>query len=498
MKLVCKNVKKRYGSVIALSNADFTVSSGEIRALVGGNGSGKSTISKILTGIAAHDEGLITIDDQPYSVNSPREGKDAGIVMTSQELSLVHNLSVAENICLCGLDVKGKSKFLDKKASERRAREILRELGKEEIIHMNIDNLAANEQYLVELSKALVQKPKILIVDEITSALYKRDVEAVKKLMYRLRDEGVIILFISHRLNEVFEICDTVTVLRNGDTVGTFKTKELDENKLISYMSGRTIEDVTESVHIAPDETETVLDTGDIRLPEFGTKVHLQVREKEFIGIAGLDGQGQNDFLRALFAMNGPVTMRYQGEEVHFKSTRDAVEHRFAFISGDRQREGTFNERSIAENANAVKELVFKEKIADMDGFLKAVGVKYGSNKDLITSLSGGNQQKVVIARWTATAPKIVLADDPTKGIDIQARRDVHETMRVLLENGSSVLMISSDNEELVETAHMMPLSRVIVFYEGQICATLTGDDINVERISAASAGKTNEGGQKQ
>ncbi len=492
MELKVKNVTKKYGSNIALGNADFTLKSGEIRALVGGNGSGKSTISKILTGIVSRDTGEILMDGQMYDAKSPKEGKDSGIVMTSQELSLLPNLSVAEIICLCNLDTRGKSKFLDKKASEQRARELLREINKEEIINMEINDLPANEQYLVEFLKALAQKPKVFIVDEITSALYKADVDAVVKILNRLKEEGVIILFISHRLNEVLTMCDTVTVLRNGDTIGTFQTKELDENKLISYMSGHDIEDVVVSEHKDESKAKVILDTGEVELPHFHTSVHLEAKEGEFIGVAGLDGQGQKEFLRSLFAMNGAIDLTFKGEELHLRHPRDAVQHGFAFISGDREREGTFKERSISENANAVNSLVFKKKIDDIDTFLKQNGVKYGSSSDLITSLSGGNQQKVVISRWTAINPQLILADDPTKGIDIQARRDVHDTMRLLLEAGNSVIMISSDDEELVETANMMPLGRIIVFYEGNIVATYTGDNITVQNISAASSGKIN------
>lgn len=329
MELKIENVTKKFGSNVALSNADFTLRSGEIRALVGGNGSGKSTISKILTGIVGKDTGDILIDGKSFNGKNPREGKDHGIIMTSQELSLLPNLSVAENICLCNLDTYGKSKFTAKKASVKRARELLRKVNKEEIINMQIHDLPANEQYLVEFVKALAQNPKVLIVDEITSALYKSDVDAVTKILNELKDEGVIILFISHRLNEVLTICDTVTVLRNGDTVGTYNTKEINENKLISYMSGRDIEDVVVSEHKNVSDAKTVLDTGIVHLPQFDTYVHLEVKEGEFVGVAGLDGQGQKEFLRSLFAMNGPIDLIFKGKTLHLKHPRDAVKYGF-------------------------------------------------------------------------------------------------------------------------------------------------------------------------
>ena len=493
MKLECKNISKRYGSVVALNNADLTIESGEIRGLVGGNGSGKSTLSKILSGAAVLDEAEILIDNFPYKANSPREGKEKGIVMTAQELSLLRNLSVSYNINLCFLDeILGKSRFINKDYAEQRAIELLEMLNIKHILEMNINDISTNEQYLVEFAKALIQKPKILIVDEITSALYKNDVEIVKNVLFKLRDEGIIIIYISHRLNEIFEICDNVTVLRNGNTVGTFDVSNIDENELISYMSGREIKDVLVSEHLDEGSTPVILDTKDVPLNVHNkdTSVRLRVREKEFVGIAGLEGQGQKDFLRSLFAIDKPITLEYKGEVVTLNGPRDAVKNKFAFISGDREVEGTFKERSIAENAVAVSDLVLNSKIQEVDDLLKNSGVKYSNAKDLIISLSGGNQQKVVISRWTATKPNIILADDPTKGIDIQARRDVHETMRNMLESGSSVIMISSDDEELVETSKMMPMSRVVVFYEGTIVATLYGEDISLENISATSSGK--------
>lgn len=491
MELVIDKVTKRFGNVIALSNASLKVQSGEVRALVGGNGSGKSTLSKILGGILYNDEGTITMDGVPYKVNSPQEAKKAGVIMTAQELSLLNNLTVAENMCLC--DLNAKAGFVDRKAILARTKEVLKRIGKEDLLKARISTLPANEQYLLELAKALVQKPKLLIVDEVTSALYKSDVKVVEQILNSLRQEGVIVLFISHRLNEVFEFCDSVTVLRNGDTIGTFKVKDLDENTLISYMSGRDItEDVTVSETINENDAEIVLRTGKVHLKRFEKDVELNVHRSEFIGIAGLDGQGQTVFLRSLFGLDNKVNMEFEGQPLEINNPRKAVKSGFAFVSGDREKEGTFKERSIEENFGVVTDMIFRNKPKNADDYLRGCGVKYHKKEDLIISLSGGNQQKVVIARWTSSDPKVILADDPTKGIDIQARRDVHETFRQLLEKGSIVLMVSSDDEELVETSKMMPLSRVIVMYEGEIVKTLKGDEITVENIAAYSSGKKN------
>lgn len=491
LKLEAINVKKRFGSVIALNDAEIKIESGDVRALVGGNGSGKSTLAKIFGGALSPDSGDIKLNDEPYSVNSPTEAKKKGIVMTSQELSLLNNLTVIENLCLCNMDTKKGLPFLDRKKMEKKAMDVLKMMGKEELVNLEIGALPANEQYIIELAKALVQDPKVLILDEITSALYKNDVELVKRIVREQRDEGKIVIFISHRLNEVFDICDSLTVLRNGDYIGTFQTKDLSENALISHMSGREITDV-EYAEMTEDyaSAETMYETGQIYLKEFDTNVELNVKKGEFIGIAGLDGQGQTTFLRNLFGLHKAYTAKIEGKEIVISSPEKAIQCGLAYLTGDREAEGTFKERSIEENLNVVKRLAIKDKINDVDEVLKENGVKYGNAKDVITSLSGGNQQKVVIARWTSAAPKIILADDPTKGIDIQARRDAHETFRRHIEKGASVLMISSDDEELVETCKMMPLARIVVMYEGNIAATLYGKDITVENIAAYSAGK--------
>jgi len=239
------------------------------------------------------------------------------------------------------------------------------------------------------------------------------------------------------------------------------------------------------------DSEEVIFETGNIHLKTFDKEVSLTVRRGEFIGVAGLDGQGQAEFLRDLFGLHRTVYPKINGKQVAINSPVSAIKNGIAYVTGDRDREGVFKERSIEENVTTVKKLVTKEKLINADNILKENGVKYHLSKDLITSLSGGNQQKVIIARWTSTNPSIILADDPTKGIDVQSRRDVHMTFQRLLDQGTSVIMISSDDEELVEASKLMPLSRIIVMYEGQIVCTLSGEDITLENIAAWSAGKT-------
>ncbi|WHH59039.1 sugar ABC transporter ATP-binding protein [Petroclostridium sp. X23] len=490
MNLRCDGISKIYGSVIAISNADLSVKKGEVRAILGGNGSGKSTLAKILGGAVKPNAGNIEVYGRPYTVQSPSEAKKNGVVITSQELSLFMNLTVEENLCICNIPVSG-SIFTDKKAIKEKALYILKKLGLEEILYKSIASLPANEQYLIEFAKALVQEPQILIIDEITSALYRKDVEVVKKIINELKEKGCSILFISHRMPEIYSICDSVTVMKNGETIGTFRIDEKDENELLSLMTGRNIcsnQHKVQEIEIQEaDKREIVISINDIELPQFHSKIDLELKEGDIIGIAGLQGHGQSDLVRKLFGMEGPVDLSVHGKQRHIASPYQAVKAGFAFISGNREQEGTFRERSVSENLRAVSNLVLKKEKVDELKLLKDYGVKFDTPKQQITALSGGNQQKVVIGRWTSTLPKLLLADDPTKGIDVQARRDVHQIMRQLAESGSVVIMVSSDDEELVELTQITKYSKVIVMYEGKIVRVLTGADITEENIAAAS-----------
>lgn len=487
MDLNLKGVCKTYGSVRALVDAEMSIKAGEIRALLGGNGSGKSTIAKILAGTVKADRGEFMLHGKEYNINSPKDAKKKKVIMTSQELSLLTNLSVAENINIC--DVPKKKGFSDKKEMRQKALTVLEKLGISDCIDRTIDSLTESEQYMIEFAKALLAEPDVLIVDEITSALYSTDVSKVKAALKELKDGGCIIIFISHRMSEIFSICDSVTVMRNGSTLDTYDINNVDSTILLNQMTGidilkeNIVEEHTENVHICED----LLKVSNLKLKGFDSTIDLDVKAGEVIGITGLEGHGQSVLLRTLFGMNQPCCMELKGEKIEIHSPQDAVKKRFAFISGDRTREGVFGERSISDNTDVVMNLVLKQKVKNVLGILKEFNVKYGSLKHRIVSLSGGNQQKVVIGRWVASNPLVLLADDPTKGVDVQARKDISEIFVNLASKGSAVLMVSSDEEELIALSKLTPYSKVLVMYEGQIVKVLTGKNINKDNISLAS-----------
>ena len=368
---------------------------------------------------------------------------------------------------------------------------MLQKYGLEHLASKKVKNLSANEQYLIEFMKAVYQKTDVLIIDEITSALYKEDVEIVERVMNDFKAEGKIILFISHRMPEIMELCDTVTVLRNGNVVATHNTKDVSDAELVSEMTGLDISKVAVAAYesnIQNKETEVLLSVRDMSMPHFDATLDLDVHAGEIIGVAGLQGHGQADLVRQLFGLDPAAAPKVmlRGQQLTLSSPAHAIRNHIAFISGDRTTEGVFEERSIEENVEAVSRMILNQKM-DATRVLSEFNVKYQNKNDLIVSLSGGNQQKVVLARWLANEPLVVLADDPTKGIDVQARRDVHKTMVEIAKKGSAVIMVSSDNDELVNLMHLAHYSRLIVMYEGQIVRTLTGSDITIENIAKAS-----------
>ena len=485
MGLTIHDISKTYGAVIAIKQADMEIKDGEVRAILGGNGSGKSTLAKVVSGLISKNSGTITYNGKDFNFTSPADAKKHHVIMTSQELSLFNNLTVEENICICDVPVKGI--FTDRKALKDKAEKVLARMKLSHLMGEKVEGLAPNQQYMVELAKALVQEPKILLIDEITSALYRADVEIVDDIIRELKAQGVIVLFISHRMEELYAMCDSVTIMRNGETFGTYPMQEKTEDELLSLMVGSSIE----SYHGQGNENavgrDVFIKVPDIPIRSYGTNLNLEIGKGEIIGIAGLQGHGQVDLLNSLYGLNGAIEMRIDGKQVTIHNPKEAVSQHFAYLSGDREKYGTFQERSLTENIAAVKELVKHELIGDPAEALNSYNVKYSTPNALITSLSGGNQQKVVVGRWLSTKPRLLLLNDPTKGLDVKARNDLHQMFTALAAEGNAVVMISSDDDELVNITSMPEVSKVLVMYEGTISAVLEGKDITRENISAAS-----------
>jgi len=496
----CQGIVKHFKGVKALQGASLEVKAGEIRALFGGNGSGKSTLAKILGGVVKPDKGKILIDGVPVMINSPYAAKKHGIIVTSQELSLFYNASIALNIMFNALPTH-RNIFMDERRIDAEAAILIERFNLEDVVHVPVGELPDNKKYLVEFAKAIVQKPELLIIDEVSSALFLQDFEAVKEAIFDLSAQGVPIVYISHRISEIYNVCQTITVMRNGVTVGTFELDQIPRENLFQLMTGevdgkesRDEMPPTPSVRLAATLRTAAnipaLAVRDLELPAFHKTINLTASKGEFIGFSGLQGQGQSEVIRTLFGMRGSVKMEMLGKPILLHSPLEAIKHGIGFLSGNREGEGSFSERPVQENMDVVHNYVLRQGSMDFGRTVRKYNIVVDNGRQPIKSLSGGNQQKVIISRWIGAEPKILLADDPTKGVDIQARHEVHEIIKKLVHEGTTVLMCSSDDEELVDIASLIPNTRVLIFYMGEIIDTLTNDDITVARIVSSSLAK--------
>lgn len=487
-------VSKNYGGVKALSQVDFKCKKGSIHAILGENGAGKSTLIKIMSGVVQASEGDLIVGGEVRHFANPTQAREHGVVCIFQELSLIPDLSVADNICITE-PPRNRFGLIDKKAQIKRAIELLKRVNCEDINPRElVKNLPLSRRQMVEIAKALGRNPKLLILDEATSALSALDVENVYKILRGLRDEGLTMLYISHRMHEIEELADTLSVFRNGQHIQTFEKGKHTNDEIIEMMIGREYSNVFPPKPIHKNALQTVLDVENLSWNDRLDNISLSLGKGEILGLGGLDGQGQHEILLALFG----VLRGYEGKiKIHEKdilltspqqAKSDAVS--IALIPEDRKTEGLMLPMSINDNISIAtldqltKGLIIDRsaeniKIAEM---IKKMNIKIGEVKDPVATLSGGNQQKVVIAKWLMTGAKILLLDDPTRGIDVGTKQELYRLFRELADNGHSIILYSTDYDELIGCC-----DKVSIFYQGQIIRELTGDDINETNIVASS-----------
>jgi ribose transport system ATP-binding protein len=494
--LAMRDVDKRYGGVQALAGASLDCERGEVHALLGPNGSGKSTLNKILTGVVAPDAGTVTIGGEPVAITGPRDALRHRIAAVYQELSLVGELTVAANVELAVEPTR--LGFVDRKSVRTRTTGVMERFrpafGGSLPIDEPLANLAPGEQQIVEICKALVRDPEILVLDEATASLHRAQVDVLFEVIRELRESGVLVIFTSHRMNEIFEVCDRATVLRSGQTVGTVTLEESSEAELVRMMIGAT--DATpRPVREQPAEAAehpVVLSVRDL-VTERLQGVSLDVHEGEVLGIGGLQGQGQSELLAALFGATrirgGQVTL--DGRALKLRRPVQAVRAGIAFVPGNRARQGLFLRRPILENLSvpsmarrALGRFAItqrrEERVAG--DAVKRLGIKIGSLGDAVSTLSGGNQQKVVVGKWLLAEPRVVLLDDPTKGIDVSAKEELFAIIGDLTAAGVAVVFNSSEDRELV-----MHADRILVLFEGAVTDVLEGGRRSEDQLVAAA-----------
>ncbi|HTO61023.1 MAG TPA: sugar ABC transporter ATP-binding protein [Bradyrhizobium sp.] len=482
--LEASGVRKQFGGVIALAGADFSLEAGEVHALIGSNGCGKSTLCKIIAGSVAADAGRLVLEGRPVAFKGPREAAAAGIGVFYQDLSLIPRMTVAENIYL-GREPVRRNGLVDREALRDAAARALDQFG--DVLGGKVDpqarvaELSADQSQFVEILKVLASNPRIIILDEATAALDRKQVDAVFTHVRALKARGCSIIFITHRMDEVFEIADRITIMRNGVTVKTGATAETTRDAVVVGMVGEATASRVRKVRDAPPETFT-LEVDNLAASKLNG-VSFKLRRGEILGLGGLHGQGQSDLLRALFGAV-PVrsgTIRIGGELVEPKGPRAIMRRSVAYVSGDRARQGVMAIRPIFENlvvsllARDRRITVARRRLEmQIAPIIQRLKLKFSSLDATVSELSGGNQQKVVIGRWLATSPTVLLLDDPTKGIDIETKEDLYVTIDDLCAQGVSILLYSSDDEELLAVA-----DRVLVFNGGRIVAELSGDQRN-------------------
>ena len=484
-KLKLSGVSKAYGATVALRRGDIEVAAGEVHVLIGSNGSGKSTLCKIAAGTVRPDSGEIRLDDKPVEISGPRGAKALGIGIFYQELSLAAHRTVEENICLPDMPLKA-GLFVDRNELRSRAARYIALFdgvtGEGFAPETPVGELRPDQRQLVEIMKALATEAPVLIFDEPTSALDSAQVERFFSILKDLKSAGRAMVFISHRMDEIFAIGDRVTVIREGETVGTARIAETDQSSIIHLMVGSR-EDLAppaEAPAAASSTAPALLSIDGLSGPGF-SDVGFDIARGEILGFGGLHGQGQSALLRALFGARQVTsgTIRLNGETRTVRSPREAIRRGFAYVSGDRSRDGVIHGRPILENVTPIHYLRNRLRLANPGTLaakarpaLEALRTKYAGLSAPINSLSGGNQQKVVIARWLIDRPDILLLDDPTKGIDLAAKSDLFALVRKLADEGVAILLYSSEDAELLNNS-----DRILVFNGGSVTRELKGTD---------------------
>ena len=494
--LVMRDIDKRFQGAQALTKACLEVEPGEIMALVGQNGAGKSTMIKVLTGAYARDGGAIEFDGGPINFASPQQAQRGGVSTIYQEVNLVPLRTVTENIFL-GRELR-RFGLLDWRRMNAEAAELLGRFAIDIDVRRPLMDFSTAIQQMVAIARAVSFKARLVIMDEPTSSLDEREVAVLFDVMRQLRREGVAVIFVSHRLDELFEVCDRVTVMRDGRTVATSRMAEIDKLRLVASMLGRDLDTVRRSGATgfgaaAKASGAEVLSVESLRVGRRVRDARVEVRAGEIVGLAGLLGSGRTETARAIFGAEPPDAgrIRLHGEPARIRTPAEAIAQGVGYCSEDRKADGIVPDMSVRENLTlAILPRLVSLGVVDearqreiVTRFMQRLSIKAASAEQKIRELSGGNQQKVLLARWLCADPKLLILDEPTRGIDVGAKAEIQALIRELADQGLGVLMISSELEEIVEGA-----DRVFVLSDGRTVADLSHAQADAPAIMAAMA----------
>lgn len=469
---------------------DFTVGEGEIHALVGENGAGKSTLMNILSGVLAKDNGDILVDGKSVDITDTNIAKDLGISFIHQELSDWPELSVMDNIFMNNELRKGI--FLDRNTMRKRCKELLANFDLDIDPDTKVSKLSVGQRQMMEIAKANLNKVNLLILDEPTSALTNNEIDKLFKLIKKLRDQNVSMIYISHRMEEIFALTNKITVMRDGKSVAVLDTNETNEKEVVSHMVGRDIGDFYPEMDA--DISNTKIELKNFTRKGYYEDINIHAKKGEVLGISGLMGAGRTEIMRSLFGLDpkdsGEVFI--DGQKVEIANPIDAIKNKIGFVTENRQEEGLVLDESIRENISLLNFDKFcknsfidnKDENKLSDGLVDSFRVKTQSSETKVKDLSGGNQQKVVFAKWYAIGPEILILDEPTKGVDVGAKREIYDLIKDLTEKGVCVILISSDLPELLSLSN-----RIYVICEGKVQGEILSEDCDQEKIMTLATG---------
>lgn len=480
--LEVRGIHKNFPGVRALSDVSITLHAGTVHALMGENGAGKSTLGKIIAGLYQPDQGEVLLNGQPVTFRGPADAKQHGIGIVHQELLFCENLTVAENLSLAVLPKRFG--FLDRKAMDEHALKCLQRINSEISPGQLVKELTVAQQQLVQIAATLAQGAKIIIFDEPTSSLTSTDVTALLEQIQQLKEEGILCIYVSHRLDEIFRVCDTVSVLRDGVHVGTRQISDIQQKDLVEMMVGRNVE---LGDPIETSDVQTVAKVENLNVLGKVANANFEIRKGEILGFAGLIGSGRTETLEALFGLQPGSTGLLNGENIPSRAT-EAVKKGLALVPEDRKRHGLVLGMSVRENMtfpilsrfSKAGMLRSKKELSTAESWIRELDIRPKLTEVPVGGLSGGNQQKVVIARWLAAETEIVLVDEPTRGVDIGAKAEIHNQLRELARKGKAVVVVSSELPELRALAN-----RILVFRNGRIVKELAGGSSESEIVSA-------------
>ena len=490
MKIEMKDIYKSFGKNDVLKGVNFTLNDGEIHALVGENGAGKSTLMNILSGVLSKDKGKILIDGKEVDISDTNVAKKYGISFIHQELSDWPELTVMDNIFMNN-EIKNGI-FLDKAKMRKKCIELLERFDLDVDPKTKVSNLSVGQRQMMEIAKANLNKVNVLILDEPTSALTNNEIDKLFKLIKRLRDKNVSMIYISHRMEEIFSLTNKITVMRDGKSVSVMDTNKTDEREVVSYMVGRDIGDFYPEMDA--EISDVKIELKNFNREGFFKDINIEAKKGEVLGISGLMGAGRTEIMRAVFGLDpkdsGEVFI--DGKKIEIKNPADAIKNKIGFVTENRQEEGLILDESIRENISLLNfdkfsknSFIDKAKEKNLsDNLVDSFKVKTQSSESKISDLSGGNQQKVVFAKWYAIGPEILILDEPTKGVDVGAKREIYDLIKELTKKAVSIILISSDLPELISLSN-----RIYVIHEGKIQGELLKKDASQEKIMTLATG---------